>query len=160
MEEEGLVVSWEYTGLEEFEFFVGILAVFEAEQNLKREAEFFSFTFRARFKFVGYDFRLLCILDNAMTVDLVAIDFNKEEEEGLVVSWDSITDVVVDSSLELEEKGLAGTMNFESVVEELEEKGLAENTRLVTVDSSIELEDLEKGLSADVESVVVDSSIE
>ena len=81
-------------------------------------------------------------LDNAMTMGLVAVGFNKEEEEGLVVSWDSITDVVVDSNLELEEKGLA------------------ETAKLVTVDSSIELEDLEKGLSADVELVVVDSSIE
>ena len=47
------------------------------------------FTSWAKLNLVRNGFLLLCILDSAMTMDLVAVDFNIEEsEEGLVVSWE------------------------------------------------------------------------
>ena len=93
------------------------------------------FTLRAEFNFLGNG---LCILDNAMTMDLVAVDFNIEE---LVVSWDSITDVKVNGP------------TMESVVvdsnEELEEEGVTATTESVTVDSNEELE--EEGVAVTTE---------
>ena len=80
--EEGLVVSWEYLGVEVIEVkaissenFVDVVG-FEAEYKLKREADSFLFTLWVGFDFLGND---LCISDNAMTMDLVVLDFNIEE---------------------------------------------------------------------------------
>ena len=47
-------------------------------------------TLLAALSLAGNDFLLLCTFDNAMSMDLVVVDLNLEEEERVVVSWESV----------------------------------------------------------------------
>ena len=99
---------------------------------MNRETDSFLFIFWAGFDFIGND---LCIFDNAITMDLVVLDFSMIEEPCLAVE-----SVVVDLNIELEKDGVAETI--ESVaVEELEEEGIIVTRDLIAVDLNEELED-------------------
>ena len=102
---------------------------------MNRETDSFLFVFWAGFNFIGND---LCILDNAITMDLVVLDFSMMEEPCLAVE-----SVIVDLNIELGKDGVAETIESVAVeeLEELEGIIVTRDLDLIAVDSNEELED-------------------